>query len=66
MNKENSKYCRSCHDIKLKTEFNKDICQPSGLSPWCKPCIKVKNAKIYQKRKIKNMETSNLDKMAVT
>lgn len=45
------KRCVQCMSIKLVSEFAKDKHTKTGLTSYCKPCIKIKNAKIYKQRK---------------
>lgn len=61
MDKNNSKFCRSCHTLKYFIEFNKDKCKHDGMASKCKNCIEVKNKNYYWEKR-NNQLNSMLDK----
>ncbi len=44
--------CPTCQQIKLKTEFHKNKNSYTGLNNECKPCVLIKSAKRYERRKL--------------
>jgi len=53
LTKENSKYCRKCNTIKIKTDFANDKRRSNGLTSSCKDCLKIKRKNYYLKNKEK-------------
>ena len=59
------KRCTKCKENKLLSCFNKDKSKKDGLSPSCKQCKKISNAKSYRKNKAKKKQyyLDNYDKI---
>lgn len=58
--KSNSKFCKSCHTLKLSAAFNIDRHLEGGLSSKCRECYKPMNKLIWAKRKAKYQELQAL------
>lgn len=59
MDRNNSKYCRKCHQIKPLNDFSNDKFRVDGKRYECKVCTKATNAKYYQKQKQKLLDMQN-------
>ncbi len=43
------KTCTKCHVEKLETEFYRDYTRPSGLSTWCRSCLRKASSNWYHR-----------------
>lgn len=56
-----TKKCPQCETVyeDPSSWFSKDKNRPSGLYPWCKPCVRNKTAIHYQKNRIRVLERTS-------